>query len=155
MTVRSFRRIRAGLLRSEEGGTLIEFGFIAPVLLIFIAGIVDLGRGLSEQHRLHQAVNRALEIPQVRTRENSYTFIGAEAASAAGVPVSAVTVEHWTECNGATRTWEDDCASTEPARFVRVTIVKGFAPMFGSMGFLNLAPNGTLPLTARGTLRVR
>jgi Flp pilus assembly protein TadG len=128
----------------------------APVLMIFLAGVTDMGRGYSERYRLQQAVNRTLEMAQTG-KDADYEFLKAEAVAAAGVPEANVVQEQWVECAGspAKKAWSDDCAGGESARYVKLTITGSYTPLFGSMGYLTQQADGTVKLTAHATLRVR
>jgi Tfp pilus assembly protein PilW len=151
-----FLRLGGNLANDQRGTSFIELAIAAPVLLLFLAGITDLGMGFSERYRLQQAVNRTLEIAQ-SGRDTDFVFLAEEAATAAQVPVSNVRQEQWVECGGSTnrRDWADECPSGETARYVKLTITGSYAPLLGSMGYLTLAENGTVTLTAHATLRVR
>jgi hypothetical protein len=140
------------LLRDRRGTSLIEFGVAAPVLLIFLIGISDLGRGLSERYRLQQVVNRSLEMVQASSALG-FSDLEAQAEAAAGAGSDA-TVEQWLECGGSTRNWDDACPSGEPARYVKMTLTRGFSPLFGNVGYPNVQPDGTVRLTVHATLRV-
>jgi hypothetical protein len=126
------------------------------VLLLFLAGVTDLGRGFTERYRLQQAVNRTLEVAQAG-RDTDFAFLAEEAASAAEVPVSNVVQEQWLECAGSQvkRDWLDECTSGDSARYLKLTINGSYTPLFGSMGYLTLQTDGTVKLTAHATLRVR
>lgn len=145
-----------GLLRSERGTSVIELAIAAPVLLLFLAGVTDLGLGLTERYRLQQAVNRSLEMAQTG-RDNDYAFLAPEAAEAAGVPVNQVVQEQWVECAGSTdrKAWSEDCPNGQPARFVKLTITGGYSPLVGSLSYWTVRSDGTVGMTAHATLRVR
>jgi Flp pilus assembly protein TadG len=145
-----------GLLRSERGTSVIELAIAAPVLLLFLAGVTDLGLGLTERHRLQQAVNRSLEMAQTG-RENDYAFLATEAAAAAQVPITNVLQEQWVECAGSSdrKAWTDDCANGQTARFVKLTITGSYSPLVGAMSYWTVRPDGTVAMTAQATLRVR
>jgi hypothetical protein len=144
------------LAKDQRGTSVIELAIAAPVLLMLLAGVTDLGRGLSERYRLQQAVNRTLEIAQ-GGRDTDFVFLSEEAAAAAEVPVANVLTEQWLECAGSStkRDWADECASGDSARYVKLTIIGSYTPLFGSMGYLTLQSDGTVKLTAHATLRVR
>jgi Flp pilus assembly protein TadG len=145
-----------GLLRSERGTSVIELAVAAPVLLVLLAGVTDLGRGLTERYRLQQAVNRSLEMAQTG-RENEYAFLANEAAEAAGVPANNVVQEQWVECAGSAdkKAWAEECPNGQPARFVKLTINSSYTPLFGRMSYMSPQADGTVKLTAHATLRVR
>jgi Flp pilus assembly protein TadG len=141
--------------RDERGTSLIEFGFIAPVLAMLAMGVIDLSRGLAERFALQQAVNRSLELVQARpavagatATDLDYSFVKTEAASAAGVPASQVTLTRWLECNGVEQPLVTGaCADTaDTARYLRVHITKNFQ---GDFYF------AIIRMTASGALRTQ
>ena len=143
------------ILNDQRGTSLIEFGVAAPVLLLFLTGVADFGRGVSDRHSLQQVVNRSLEMAQVSTRDNNYSYLATEAAAAAGVPAGDAVVEQWLECAGTVKPWADDCNGANPARFVRLTVKRKYTPLFGRMGFWKTSSDGTVTFTAHATLHVR
>jgi Flp pilus assembly protein TadG len=143
------------LARDERGTSLIEFGFVAPFLALLTMGIIDLSRGLAERFAIQQAVSRSLELVQARpavagakANDVDYTFVKDEAASAAGVPASQVTLTRWLECNGEDKgDVNGTCtAGQDSARYLRVRITKNFQ---GDFYF------ATIPMSASGTLRTQ
>lgn len=150
-------RLFRALARDERGTSLIEFGFLAPVLALLTMGVIDLSRGLAERFALQQAVNRGLELIQARpavagatSDEVDYNFVKVEVAAAAGVadPDSQVIVTRWLECNGGdpqpvTGTCPD---GQDVARYLRVRVTKNFIGEFYY---------DTIPMAASGTLRTQ
>ncbi|MDP9413903.1 MAG: pilus assembly protein [Pseudomonadota bacterium] len=143
----------------RRGFSAVEFGILAPVLLVFVIGIGDLGRGLSERHALQQAANRTLELAHLGTRQADYSYLIPEAATAAGVPQTNVTLEQWLECDGNSTTrlaFGASCPSGQQiARYLTLTIRSSFTPMFSSAGYLKVLPDGSVRLTAQASLRVQ
>jgi Flp pilus assembly protein TadG len=143
------------LARDERGTSLIEFAFLAPFLAFLTMGVIDLSRGLAERFALNQAVNRSLELVQARpavagakATDADYTYVKTEAASAAGVPVSQVTLTRWLECDGVIQAQvTGTCnADEDTARYLRVRIDKNFE---GDFYFK------TIPMAASGALRTQ
>lgn len=143
------------LARDERGTSLIEFGFLAPFLAMLAMGVIDLSRGLAERFAIQQAVNRGLELVQARPAVASatsddvdYSFVRTEAASAAGVPESQVTLTRWLECNGVEQAQvTGTCASgQDTARYLRIRITKNFQ---GDFYF------STIAMSATGALRTQ
>lgn len=134
----------------------MEVAIVAPVLALLVAGIGDLGRGLSAKFALNQAVQRALEKAAVSNRRTDYTHLKAETANAAGIPLSSVAVETWLECDGTRQSnFNGSCtAGRQTARYVKVGATAPFAPMF-SYGFLEVGPHGTMALQADAAIRVQ
>lgn len=146
------------LARDEQGTSLIEMAMVAPVLGSMLLGMVDISRAYSAKLQLEQAAYRSIEkVQQYRTTTDTYTTLQAEAASAAGVATTAVTVDPWLECNGVRQTtYTGVCPSGQvPTRYITVSIQKMFTPMFGSRFFPGANSNGTYTLTGRAGLRTQ
>lgn len=143
-------------LRSDtRGASMIEFGMLAPFLGLLVAGMIDLGQGLSERYTLQQAVNRGLEMlhsatPEADADESQvdYSFVREEAAAAAGVEVDQVTMDQWLECNGNRQDdFDGTCDDDEAvARYIELNIEKAYT---GSL-FL-----GEVQMAAKGAVRVQ
>ena len=142
------------LARDERGTSLIEFGFLAPVLAVLAMGVIDLSRGLAERFQLQQAVNRSLELVQARPAvaaangtDPDYTFAEDEAKAAAGTGAT-VLMTRWLECDGVEQAAvTGDCEDDEDtARYLRIRITKNFQGDFYY---------ATIPMTATGTVRTQ
>lgn len=146
------------LRREERGVTVIEFAFVAPILVLFLLGIVDGARAISAKLTIDQAAYRGLEKIAVGTVQTDYTFAQTEAATAAGVPTSNVTVTNWVECNGKKMpNFTDTCASTEQtARYVQIAITKSFVPSFGyGKYFLSADSSGNVAMSTSAAIRIQ
>jgi Flp pilus assembly protein TadG len=158
------RRLRT-LVRDCRGASIIELALTAPFLASLIIGMVDISRGYSAKVQLTQAAQRAVEKAMQGKKETDlYDTLQAEAATAAGVATTAVTVKYWLECNGvskytsaATMTADYDqvCPSGQTyARYVTVDITKAFTPMF-STRFAGANADGTYTLHGTAGIRVQ
>jgi Flp pilus assembly protein TadG len=148
------RRLR----RDARGVTVIEFAFAAPLLMLFILGIIDGARAISAKLTIDQAVYRALEKITVGTVQTDYTFAQTEAATAAGVPASQVTVTSWVECDGTKQTnFTDSCSDTQQtARYVKIAITKTFVPSFGyGKWFLSADSSGNVNMSTSAAVRIQ
>ena len=143
------------LARDERGTSLIEFGFFAPFLAMLAMGVIDLSRGIAERFAIQQAVNRSLELVQARPAvagatadDVDYSYVRTEAAAAAGVPQSQVTLTRWLECNGVEQAQvTGTCtAGQDTARYLRIRITKNFQ---GDFYF------STIAMSATGALRTQ
>jgi Flp pilus assembly protein TadG len=143
------------VLRDRGGTSLVEFAICLPVLVVFMTAIADFGRGLSSRYALQQSINRALEISQVEGASNDYSYLSAEVAAAANVPLANVTFQQWSECNGKLQVWEDDCVSGTSSRFVRLTVKRTYQPFFPAMNFFEKDSAGEVVFGAHGSLQVR
>jgi Flp pilus assembly pilin Flp len=152
--MRRLLRLR-GLGGDERGVSVIELGLIAPVVALFIAGIIDLSQGLAQRFAMQQAVNRSLELLLVEPLEEDvgedevdYDHIVDQAAAAADVPEDDVTVDLWLQCNDVRMdNYNDSCAAGEDsARYFSLRIDKPFTGNF----FV-----GEVDLFATGVMRIQ
>jgi len=142
----------------ETGVTVIEFAFIAPILMLFLLGIVDGARAVSAKLTIDQAAYRAIEKIAVGTVQTDYTFAQTEAATAAGVPTSQVTVTSWLECDGTKQAnFTDSCTSgQQTARYVKIAITKSFVPSFGyGKYFLHADSSGNVAMSTEESIRIQ
>ena len=153
----------SALVRSESGNSIVEMGFVAPILATLLIGMVDLSRAYSNKLQLEQIAQRTIEKVQNTdyAETDAYkTALQAEAAAAAGVATSAVTVSSWLECNndGVKLAFGSSCTdSSAPfARYVEVNIQRVYTPMFKvKFGGQNMNANGTYNLKGKAGVRVQ
>lgn len=147
--------MRRSLLHCESGSSLIEMALAAPLLAALVIGMIDLSNGYSTKLQLEQAAQRTIEkVAQQRSSNNS--TLQTEAAEAAGVSTSAVTVDEWLECNGVRQSTTDaTCPEGQTyARYVTVDIVKTYVPMF-STSYAGANADGTYTLHGKAGVRVQ
>jgi Flp pilus assembly protein TadG len=151
---------RASLLADESGASLIELALVAPLLAGLLMGMVDISRGYSEKLQLEQAAQRSIErvMQQKIASGDIVTTLESEAAAGAGVPVSAADADSWLECSSDgvswARTTSVTCSTTYYARYVSVSVVKSFTPMFGGRFFPNADANGAITITGKASMRL-
>lgn len=159
-------------IRSDErGASLIELALAAPILSMLIMGMIDVSSGYSEKLQLEQAAQRSIEKAMQANREeieaedaDFYASLKSEAALAAGVDQSKVTVRYWLECNGVSQNssaatmktdYEKKCNDGVPySRHVNVRIEKTYTPMF-KVDFIATGPDGTFTLVGEAGIRVQ
>lgn len=156
------RTALAAFLSCEEGGSMIEFTMIAPLLGFLMLGLADFAMAFSKQIQLEQAAARAIELASAAgSGQTNYDFVRNEAATAAGVPTSNVTLDNWLECDGVRQSdFNGTCVSTaQIARYVSIRVTSQFSPpfdyaligrVFGSTGF-----GGAVTLVGDSTVRVQ
>jgi Flp pilus assembly protein TadG len=159
------RRLRA-LREDVRGSTIVELAIVAPILATFVIGMTDFSRGYSLKLQVEQAAQRSIEkAMQGKKKLSLYQTLKAEAAAAADVAESAVTVKYWLECNGvsqntSTATMDSDfenkvCGSGQTyARYVTVSIDKTFTPLF-STKWAGSNADGTYTINGKAGLRVQ
>ena len=143
------------VIRCERGNSLVELGFIAPILATFVIGTIDLSTAYSAELALEQAAQRTIERVQVKSYETTQkTALENEAKAAAGGGASA-TVTAWLECNGNGIRLDFDtgtCNEGDPyARYVELDMQQSFTPMFGEF----FPGGGTITLDATAGVRVQ
>jgi Flp pilus assembly protein TadG len=149
------RTLLSRLRRDTRGASVIEFALFAPILAMMAMGISDFAMGYSAKLKVEGAVYRTLEKISVGSVQSDYQYLKAEAATAAGVPQSAVTVDNWLECNRVRQTdFTGVCADgQDTARYVSVAISTSYTPRF-NYGPL-VTTNGTVPISASSSLRIQ
>ena len=128
------------------------------MLATLLVGMVDVSRAYSAKLQLEQAAQRSIEkVQQYRTTSSTFSTLQTEAATAAGVPTTDVVVDFWLECNGTRQaSYSTVCPSTQNrVRYITVSIVKKFSPMFGTRFFPGANSDGTYTLDAQAGLRTQ
>ena len=151
---RSFHSLWA----DTRGNSFIELALVAPLLVALLIGTIDVSRAVSAKLQVDQAAQRAIELVQRSDFQDSdKTAVRADAASAAGVATSAVTVDDWLECDGARQTnFDDACLDTQvSAKYVQVSVQKSFTPMFGTRFFPGANADGTVTLSSVAGIRAQ
>lgn len=149
------RLLRLG--RDERGTSVIELAVIAPILATLLVGMVDISRAYSLRLQLEQAAQRAIEkAMQGKKAVGMYQALKADAAEAAGVAQSAVTVDWYLECNGTRQTnYNDVCDEGETfARYVTVSIQKTHSTLFRPRWF-GSGTDGAFTITGKAGVRVQ
>ncbi len=145
----------ARLAADRRGTSVTELALIAPLLTLFVTGLVDVGQGMAERFVMQQAVSRSLEQLQAGPLEGDAdsddvdtSFLVTEAAAAAGVPPANVSVRRWLECaNEPQPDYGENCDfGDETARYLELRIDKVYQARF----FL-----GEHPLTAAAAVRIQ
>lgn len=149
------------ILRDDRRGLgAVEFGLAAPFLGLLVIGISDYSRAIAARFALEQAANRTLEMAAVGSGASKFDYLKPEAAAAAGVPESAVTLTVWLECDGVKQgSYDNVCGNTQSlTRYVQIAIDATYTPMFAYGPLASVAklrPDGKFPLHADASMRVQ
>jgi Flp pilus assembly protein TadG len=143
------------LARDRRGASIIEMALALPVLSVMMLGLIDVASCYSAQMSIQQAAARSLERVQVSGSSTDFTYVKTEAAAAADVPVSQVTVETWLECDYVKQgTTVQSCSANQVAsKYVKVTINSSYAPYFAYSPLGTRQANGTVALSANSSVR--
>jgi Flp pilus assembly protein TadG len=151
-------RLTHPLLRDERGASVIELALVLPFFASIVVGVTDISRAYSTKLQLEQAAYRAIEkVQQYRSNSSTFDTLQSEAATAAGVPTSQVTVDYWLECNGTRQAvYNSTCSSGQTTgRWIKVDITKTFTPMFATNKWPGSNADGTYTLHGRAGLRTQ
>ena len=148
------------LWHDNNGIGALELALALPVLMLLLAGMIDMSRVISSRIDMEQAAIRATEFAlAVRPTSSSSDYIKTEAATAANVPANNVTVQIFLECNGVRQTdFNTICPSTQDqARFVSVSIRRTVNAVFDWTSLAKLAGGnvGNADVTVTGNSVVR
>lgn len=144
------------LFRDDRGASVVELALAAPILATLLVGMIDLSAAYSVKMQTVQAAQRTVEKVQVSSYQTTdKPDLQAEAASAANVALSAVTVEDWLECNGVKKAITDSCNPGDAyARYVSVRVAKVYKPIF-KMKFAGANADGTYTIRGKAGVRVQ
>lgn len=149
------RQITSRLWTDRRGTSVIEMGLALPILSLMLVNLIDVASAYSAQMSLQQAAARSLERLQVSGYPESFNFVRAEAAAAAGVAESKVTITTWLECNNVRQPASVTvCSGTAVAgKYVDVAIASTYDPFFSISLLGERDANGDIALSARSSVR--
>lgn len=147
------------LAQNTRGTSTIELALVFPIGLLLLLGAVDSSLAFAEKLRVEAAAARAVEQITAYSRvKTDYTASIAEAAAAANVAASDVTLTYWLECNNVVQgSFTGSCASASDqiARFVKVSIRGKFSPAVNYGGFLTTDANGFVRVVGDASVRIQ
>lgn len=123
------RRLR----RDNCGLGAMELALVMPVFFMLGLGTIDASRMVAAKIDLEQAAQRTTDFALARRpNSSSGTYLKTEAASAAGVNASDVTVDIYLECDGSRQgAFAGTCASGQlQARYVDIKITRQLQTQF-------------------------
>lgn len=147
------------LVRDARGTSFVEMGMLAPFFAMMVLGTVDASRAVSEKMRLQQAAARSIELASAGGLDSTaFNSLQAEAATAAGVSATQVTVDSWLECDRVRQTdFNGDCTSTqEIGRYASVAINNNYAPWFASsLAGMGYPISGNITIQGKASVRLQ
>lgn len=141
------------------GTSTIELALVFPIGLLLLLGAVDSSLAFAEKLRVEAAAARAVEQITAFSRvKTDYTASQAEAAAAANVAASDVTVTYWLECNNVVQSnFTASCTTNgvQVARFVKVSVSGKFTPSVNYGDFLTTDANGFVRVVGDASVRIQ
>ncbi len=125
------------LLRDCSGFGAMELGIASPFLFLLSLGMIDASMLVGKKIEYEQAAQRTTDYAlAVRPNSNDVTRYRNEAAAAAGVDQSNVTVEIYRTCNGTRAAqFEGVCTAGQvTARYVSIAITRPVTTQFDWSG---------------------
>jgi Flp pilus assembly protein TadG len=109
------RKVRLSRLwRAHEGLGAIEFGFIAPVLLTPLLGVIDFGMAFWQQMEIANAADAGAQWGMQNTYSSSSIQTVVQAATSLTIPTTNITPSNPCGCATSTGVTVYSCASTCP-----------------------------------------
>ncbi len=145
--------------RSSRGTSTVELAMVFPIGMFLLLGAIDSSVGFAEKLRVEAAAARAVEQITAFSRvKTDYTASRAEAAAAANVDVSDVTLTYWLECNNVVQSsFTASCPNNNDqiSRFTKVAIRGKFEPIVNYGDFLSTDADGFVRVEGDASVRVQ
>ena len=149
------KRLAGNLARHDQGAAVIELALAMPFLALLVIGMVQLSNGYSTKLQVEQVAQRVVEKWQGTGFDTTQTATyQSEAATAAGVATTAVTIDYWLECNGTRQpSYSSTCSSGQTyARYASIDIQKSYTPLLSLTTFAG-ASDGSYTIHGRAGIR--
>lgn len=115
------------VLHDRRAASAIELALVMPMLLLLLAGMVEVSRFVVARLDVELAAQRTTDFALARRPQSADPgYLRAEAARAADVPQSDVTAELFLECDGVRQDDFDATCDVDQisARYVNISIAK-------------------------------
>jgi Flp pilus assembly protein TadG len=130
-------------MRSERGTSLIEFAIIAPVLLLLVMGVIEVGRymyfGIVAAHAAESGVKYGAQ--NLNTAQDAGGMEAAALLDGQNLPQWTITAKYLCSVNGAAST---TCSTGEPPAgtiyYVQVKVAGTFTPLMHYPGIPSSVP---------------
>lgn len=147
-------------IRKDQTGTaFMELAFVVPILVLLTLAASDIAMGFSAKLKLQTAAERAAEMATSGGLSSAaYQNLQADAADAAGVPASNVTVTSTLQCDGVEQSSTSNICPTgqQISRYVRIDISGTYQPMFGGAIINNLwSSSQTIAISGAASVRLQ
>jgi Flp pilus assembly protein TadG len=134
--------------RCRRGASAAEFGIIAPVMVLLVAGLADIGAAMQQAIRLENAARAGAQFAMsFPSNQAGIAAAAAAALGSAGAGATVVASAPFCACPGggdATVACEGTpCAGAPSGTYVTVTVTRPFSAIVGIGSFV-------LPATLRG-----
>lgn len=145
------RRLFSRLSRCRSGASAVEFGVIAPAMIVLLAGLVDVAGAMQQTIRLENAARAGAQYA-MSFPENTAGIMAATAEAIGGTGATVAVVPAYCACPGGGDTVVScegtPCAGAPAGVYVGITITRPYAAIIGIGGYV-------LPSTLSGSAVAR
>ncbi len=145
------RGLLSRLGRCRSGVSAVEFGVIAPAMIVLLAGLVDVAGAMQQTIRLENAARAGAQYA-MSFPENTAGIMAATAASLGGTGATVAVVPAYCACPGGSPAVVScegtPCAGAPAGVYVGITITRPYAAIIGIGGYV-------LPSTLSGSAVAR
>jgi hypothetical protein len=121
------------LLRCTSGSVAVSTAIIAPILILVIAGVVDIGRATYDATSLSGAVRAGAQYALRTPNDIAGTKAAVSAASTLSGDKIVPDAAEFCECpDGTSKSCSDSCGTEMLRKFVRVTASHSFSRIMPS-----------------------
>ena len=143
---------KIGRLADDRGSIAVEFALAAPMLVLFLAGMVDFGRAFYDRMALETAARGAVQYARQYPYDAAGIRLAALNAGRLSGPLTVDAPEPFCECPDGT---PNECSAACPSgeavqRFLSVTVREDFQTLFPYPGIPS-----PLPLVGAAVIRVQ
>lgn len=149
------------LANDTSATSMIELALLSPIAAMLLMGLVDTSFGFQKKLETEQVAQRVVEkATSYGNAGSDYSGLPQEAADAANVPQSAVTMDKWLACDRVRQeNFDGTCpANQEISRHISIKIASSYAPMFpyGPVGrAVGAQEDGSIPFTVMSAVRIQ
>jgi len=151
------------LFADPTGNSTVELAIIMPVLVLLTCLAGDVAMAFKAKIALQRAAERTAQLAtaggytsDTTNSSAAYNNLAADAAAAAGVSTSNVTVTPTLVCDSTPQTTPDYCTSTQQQkRYVAITISGTYTPMFAKLAPSSKWSSSGIAITGSSSVRLQ
>lgn len=151
------------LFADPTGNSTVELAIIMPVLVLLTCLAGDVAMAFKAKIALQRAAERTAQLAtaggytgDTSDTSKAYNNLAADAAAAAGVATSNVTVTPTLICDSTAQTTPDYCTATQQMkRYVAITISGTYTPMFAKLAPGSRWSSQGIALTGSASVRLQ
>lgn len=133
------RKFLANLARDTRGTMVIETAIVAPVLIVLVVGVFDMGMAISRQQELQSAASEAesIALAAASGAETNIDTIKGIIASSMSLQSNQVSVSRFYRCNANESTVSKPTSCEESAivsSYIRIDLRDSYDPIYSQFG---------------------